>query len=167
MLMSIFEFDMQPLDGKRNVLADALSRIYKNPEKLPPFTSISSASITTNKAPTPSTSPTSTSTPTSSTSTKTTKMQQFTSSTVDRSHTKCDFNLCSSRGVSAGHHEDCPFDQDDLQYQLERDSSAAQALQHPSSNYQPPTVESDHDSDSHVCEQDLENNTWYKVYSQA
>src|SRR5258705_9628334 len=117
MLMSIFEFDMQHLDGKRNVLADALSRIYKNPEKLPPFTSISSASITTNKAstspsptsPTPSTH-TSTSTPTSSTSTKTTKMQQFTSTTVDRSHTKCDFNLCSSRGASAGHHEDCPFD---------------------------------------------------------
>src|SRR5258706_3422174 len=181
MLMSIFEFDMQHLDGKRNVLADALSRTYKNPEKLPPFTSISSASITTNKAststspspasPTPSTlsstTHASTSTPTSSTSTKTTKMQQFTSTTVDRSHTKCDFNLCSSRGVSAGHHEDCPFDEDDLQYQLERDSAAAQALQQPSTNYQPPTVESDHDSDSHVCEQDLENNTWYKVYSQA
>src|SRR5258705_1271714 len=183
MLMSIFEFDMQHLDGKRNVLADALSRIYINPEKLPPFTSISSASITMNKAstlpspasPTPSTlsstSHTSTSTPTSSTSTKTTKMQQFTSTTIDRSHTKCDFNLCSSRGVSAGHHEDCPFDEDDLQYQLERDlpavSSAAQALQQPSTNYQPLMVESDHDSDSDVWEQDLENNIWYKVYSQA
>src|SRR5258706_9823573 len=176
MLMLIFEFDMQYLDGKWNVLADTLSRIYKNPEKLPPFTSISSASITTNKAststspspasPTPSTL-TSTSTPTSSTSTKTTKMQQFTSTTVDRSHTKCDFNLCSSRGASAGHHEDCPFDEDDLQYQLERDSSAAQALQQPSTNYQPPTVESDHGSDSDVWEQDVENNIWYKVYSQA
>src|SRR5258706_6931571 len=147
MLMSIFEFDMQHLDGKWNVLADALSRIYKNLEKLTPFTSISSASITTNKAstspspasPTPSTLsstlPTSTSTPSSTkstNSTKTTKMQQFTSTTVDRSHTKCDFNLCSSRGVSAGHHENCPFDEDDLQYQLERDPAAAQALQQPS-----------------------------------
>src|SRR5258706_5202878 len=125
MLMSIFEFNMQHLDGKRNVLADALSRIYKNPEKLPPFTSISSASITTinNKAststspspalPTPSTL-TSTSTPTSSSTTKTTKMQQFTSTTVDCSHTKCDFNLCSSRGASTGHHKDCLFDEDDL-----------------------------------------------------
>src|SRR5258706_1622286 len=169
-LMSIFEFDMQHLDGKRNVLADTLSRIYKNPEKLPLFTSISSVSITTNikastSTPLSSTSPTSTFTPTSSTSTKTTKMQQFTSTTIDRSHTKCDFNLCSSRGASAGHHKDCPFDEDDLQYQLERDSSAAQVLQQPSTNYQPPTVESDHDSDSDVWEQDLENNIWYKVYS--
>src|SRR5258705_4571507 len=79
MLMLIFKFDMQHLDGKRNVLADTLSRIYINPEKLPPFTSISSASITTNikastSTPLSSTSPTSTSTPTASTSTKTTKM---------------------------------------------------------------------------------------------
>src|SRR5258705_4146472 len=102
MLMSIFEFDMQHLDGKRNVLADALSRIYKNPEKLPPFTSISSASITTNKASTytsPSpTSPTpSTLSSTLPTSTSSPSSTKSTNSTVDRSHTKCDFNLCSSR----------------------------------------------------------------------
>ena len=108
--------------------------------------------------------------------TKSTKMLQFVSTTVDRSHTKCDFNLCSCRGVSVGHYEDCPFDEDDLQYQLERDSAqtwptvtaAAQALQQLTTlNYQPPTVESDHDSDSDsdVWEHDPSNDTWHKVYS--
>ena len=79
---------------------------------------------------------------------------QFTLTTIDYLHTKCDFNLYSSHRVSAGYYEDCLLDEDNLQYQLQRDSpavsSAAQALQQLSSNYQPAPVKSDHDSDSDV-----------------
>ena len=178
--MSIFEFDMQHLDGKRNVLADALSRIYKNPEKLPPFTSNCSALITTsnnhsnyNRASTPrpttpsissTTSPTSPTT--SSTSTNSTKMLQFVSTTVNWLYTKCNFNLCSSCRVSAVHYKDYLFDENDLQYQLERDlaqtwltvTAVVQALQKlTTSNYQPPIVKSNHDSNSDIWEHDLSN----------
>ena len=60
---------------------------------------------------------------------------QFTSTTVDRSHTKCDLNPCVSQGIVASHDLECPFDEDDLKYQQESDN-------HPT--YQPPSVENDH-----------------------
>src|SRR5258705_6375207 len=116
MLMSTFDFNIQHLDVKRNVLTDALLRSYKNPKKLPQITSISSATTTTTTAnnnnnasslhlTSPSTSP-----PTTCTSPlKTSADMQFTTTTIDRLHTKCNYNPCTSRGIGASHHPKCPF----------------------------------------------------------
>ena len=44
-------------------------------------------------------------------------------SAINFEHVACEFNKCNGREKSAGHHSDCPFDQDDLEYQRERDAS--------------------------------------------
>ena len=103
-LMSIFDFDIQHLDGKRNVLVDTLLRSYKNPKKLPQITSISSATTTTTTTNNNNNASslylnqhfTSTLPPTFTSPTKSSADMQFTTTTVDRSHTKCDYNPCAS-----------------------------------------------------------------------
>src|SRR5258706_7954089 len=75
---------------------------------------------------------------------------QFTTTTVDRSHTKCDFNPCASRGVGAGHHPECPFDKEDLDYQQERDNQT---------NYQPPMVELSTEDPPMIDQQSITINT--------
>ena len=148
--LSTFDYDIQYLKATRNVLADALSRYFKNPEELPEFIRLSSShqSTTSDKRPPQFNSedssinpfafqemPSSTSPATVNSAAVTTrssskeavaileglKASQWDTPTygmksewdwnhnLDNSHNNCEYNACCGRGLSAGHHPDCPY----------------------------------------------------------
>ena len=152
--LSTFDCDIQYLEGMRNVLADALSRYFKNPEELPEFIRPSSShqSTTSDKKPPQFNSqnssinpfafsemPSSTSPATVNSAAVTTrssskeaaaileglKASQWDTPTygmksewdwnhnLDNSHNNCEYNACRGRGLSAGHHPDCPYQEEE------------------------------------------------------
>ena len=114
--MSQYDFDIQHIQGAENYLADALSRMYKNPDHILSQKDFISSSID----------------PTTTTHTITTLATAITPSSPDLivntflspttrtpiimpvyQHNQCAYNKCNGRDISAGHHQDCPFIEDD------------------------------------------------------